>query len=457
VPGFSLAPLTWALTLAWAPPDPTPVSPDTSRDYAEVVEIVAPEREAEPPIEPTYVDDENRPGRLSADAPVVEYERVDDPPGEPPPKVKRWWRDRGHRFILFPSFRADSTIGAMPGIRFRYVYRKPGHTFNQVQVDLGARLSTRLVQQHDLRIRLRDLLGKNELFQFGAIFFNDPVFPYVGIDNHERLHNPDIDDVFYRADVLTTGAYFNYQQPIWTLHATGPRRAMGVLRWLAGVDVQADRIHPYEDSLLLQERPEDEGWTRRGTYMGGVTWDSRDNEWAPTKGGFHEATVAAAGPWAGASSYWGRLNVNFRWYRSLGTPKLVFAEQLMFDALVGPAPLYELGAFGGFQREEGLGGRRAGRGFYRRRYPGKVKGLAMTELRYQPFEWPILRRTLGLGFKAFADLGEVFQPDGILADGFHISGGGGIFVVWDRFFVFRVDVGASAEGLQWYLISGHTF
>lgn len=461
MPGLSLAQLTWAFGLAWAPPAAPPVSPDTSRDYAEVIELVPPEREAErgggPPVEPRYVDDPDRPGRLSANAPVVEYERVDDPPGEPPTKAKRWWRDRGHRFILFPSFRAGSSIGAMPGLRFRYVYRKPGHKFNQVQVDLGARLSTRLVQQHNLRIRLRDFLGKNELFQLGGIFYDDPVFPYVGINNQARLHNAEIDDPFYRAHVLTTGGYFNYQQPVWTLQPTGPYRAVGRLRWVVGLDFQADRIRPYEDSLLVQERPEDRGWIRRGGYLGGVTWDSRDNEWAPTKGGFHEATLEIAGPWAASSDTWARLNVNFRWYRALGTPKLVFAQQLVFDSLIGPAPLYELGTFGGLDREEGLGGRKAGRGFFRRRYPGKVKGLAMTELRYQPFEWPVLRRTLGLGFKAFADLGEVFEPDGILADGFHISGGGGIFVVWDRFFVFRVDVGASAEGVQWYVIAGHTF
>lgn len=455
MPVFSLAHVTWALGFAVAPPTANPVPPDASRDYAEVVELVPPEREVSEP--PAGSEGEPSSSKLSKVAPVVEYERVDDPPGEPAPKLKRWWRDRGHRFILFPSFRADSTIGAMPGVRFRYVYRKPGHTFNRVQIDLGARLSTRLVQQHDLSFRLRDLVGKNELFQFGGVFFNDPVFPYVGIDNSAHLRNPDIDDAYYRAKVLTTGGYFNYQQPVWTLHPTGPNRATGVLRWVVGADVQADHVQAYDDSLLLEERPEDVGWTRRGTYMGGLTWDSRDNEWSPTKGGFHETTIAVAGPWAASSEIWSRVNVNFRWYRSLGTPKLVFAEQLVFDALIGPAPLYELGVFGGLTREEGLGGRKAGRGFFRRRYAGPVKGLAMTELRYQPFEWSIVRRTLGLGFKAFADLGEIFQPDGILADGFHISGGGGIFVVWDRFFVFRVDVGASAEGLQWYLISGHTF
>jgi hypothetical protein len=86
-----------------------------------------------------------------------------------------------------------------------------------------------------------------------------------------------------------------------------------------------------------------------------------------------------------------------------------------------------------------------------------VKGLASTELRWQPFEWAIRRRTLGLGFKGFADLGEVFQPDGILADGLRVAGGGGLYFVWDRFFVFRGDFAVSPEGFQWYVVSGHAF
>jgi outer membrane protein assembly factor BamA len=230
-----------------------------------------------------------------------------------------------------------------------------------------------------------------------------------------------------------------------------------VLRWLVGVDFQADYIRQYEDSLLSIERPDDEGWTRRGTYLGGASWDSRDNEWSPTWGGLHEVTLALAGPWAGASSIWGRFNATFRWYRPLGTEKLVFAQRLTFDALIGDVPLFELGLFGGLSPTEGYGGREAGRGFFRRRFAAPVKGLSVTELRYQPFEWPIRRRTLGLGFKAFADIGELFRPEAFLADGAHIAGGPGLFIVWDRFFVLRADVGFSSEGVQWYVISSHSF
>ncbi len=458
-------PIPCAALLAWAalgsaPPALDPVAPDATRDYAEVVELVPPREADEGEPEPDEAESptgDTAPSGLSTDAATVPYDEAEDPVGEPPGRVRKWWRDRGHRFIAFPSFRGGSGIGAMPGVRFRYVRRLPGQRFNRVQVDLAARISTRLVQQHELSTRLRDLFGKNELLQFGAFFFGDPVFPYMGIANQERLKNADLDDGYYQAKVLTTGGYLNYQHPIWTLEPDALRRAKGVLRWLVGADVSADRIRPYKGSLLEAERPEDRGWIRRGYVLGGLTWDSRDNEWSPTKGGFHEASIAMAGPWAASSAIWSRFDATFRWYRSLGTPKLVFAQRLTFDALIGPAPLYELGTYGGLERVQGFGGRSAGRGFYRRRFAAPVKGLSMTELRYQPFEFPIFRRTVGLGLRAFADLGEIFRPDGILADGFHIAGGGGLFLVWDQFFVFRGDVGVSPEGVQWYVFSGHAF
>lgn len=442
-------------------PPPSAVPASEARDYAEVITLEAPEVEAQPEPEPEPVVEpepaQAEPAEAEHKPGTVTYTPAPDDRKTKRSKFRKWWRDRGHRFIIVPSFRADPTIGAMPGIRVRYVRRLPGQSFNRVQVDLGLRLSTKLVQQHDLRVRLRDFLGKNELWQFGILVFDDPVFPYIGINDESEYDNRELDDPFYQADVLTIGGFANYQQPVWSIEPHEWGKPIGVLRWLVGVDFQADWIQQYEDSRLQMERPSDAGWTRRGSYVGGVTWDSRDNEWSPKQGGLHDATLAIAGPWAGSTEYWGRLHTSFRWYRSLGTKKLVFAQRLAFDALVGDVPLYELGRYGGLFDAQGFGGRRAGRGFFRRRYAAPVKGLSLTEFRYQPFEWPILRRTVGLGFKAFADIGEIFQPDGILADGLHIAGGGGLFLVWDRFFVFRADVGVSREGVQWYVLSGHAF
>jgi hypothetical protein len=425
----------WALAAATIQLAPPAIPPSDARDHAEVVEL-------EPPRAPPRADAHPPPA-----APVP----VPSAPARPT------LRERGHRLIALPSFRADPTIGAMPGLRLRYVHRLPGQTVNRVQLDLGVRISTRLVQQHDLKVRLRDLLGHNELIHATAVVLDDPVFPYAGIDNAQRLSNAELGAPFYRGDVFTTGGAFDYQQPAWTVRPEQWGHPVGVLRWVVGAELQADRIRRSDDSLLAQERPDDEGWVRRGSVLGGMTWDSRDNEWSPTWGGLHEVTVAAAGPWAGASATYGRVDATFRWYRPLGTPKLVFAQRLTFDALFGDVPLFELGRFGGLIPVEGIGGRDAGRGFFRRRHAAPVKGLASTELRWQPFEWAIRRRTLGLGFKGFADLGEVFQPDGILADGLRVAGGGGLYFVWDRFFVFRGDFAVSPEGFQWYVVSGHAF
>ena len=363
---------------------------------------------------------------------------------------------RRNRIVALPQVLQAPAFGTIFGLRGRYVNRVPGSSFDRVQLDLAARVSTRLIQDHDLRLQLRDLLGRDEvIFVLGGIDI-DPAFPYIGVANNTNLVDVDLRDPRYAVMLRTFLGSVAYAEPVFEVPAT-VERPRGVLRWFAGATFAVDRFEAYEDSLFAEERPEEEGLQRRGYYTGGLQWDRRDNEWHPSTGAFHEASWSLAGPWAGGSRSWSRFNLLARWYRALGTEKLIFAQAAIIDALIGIPPLIPLGQVGGMEPIEGLGGRFIGRGFYRRRFVGDTKAAVMTELRYTPLDFKLFRWSVGLGVRAFLDTTKVFQPNEALHANVHPSGGGGLYVLWDRFFVLRMDVGYSAEGAGFYLAGGHPF
>ena len=82
---------------------------------------------------------------------------------------------------------AQPSVGLSFGLRGRYVYRPPGETFDHARLDLVGRVSTKLVQDHTLDLQLRNLLHREEILDFSLRFVDDPVFPYPGIANFERL------------------------------------------------------------------------------------------------------------------------------------------------------------------------------------------------------------------------------------------------------------------------------
>jgi hypothetical protein len=79
-----------------------------------------------------------------------------------------------------------------------------------------------------------------------------------------------------------------------------------------------------------------------------------------------------------------------------------------------------------------------------------------VELRVEPHEFRIRKRTFTPAFKAFMDVGYVRGPGQDDARPI-ISGGPGVYFIWDRFFVLRVDAGFSPEGHGVYVTTDHAF
>jgi hypothetical protein len=151
------------------------------------------------------------------------------------------------------------------------------------------------------------------------------------------------------------------------------------------------------------------------------------------------------------------VHATLRHYWTLGVPSLVLAHRLTYDGLWGDAPFVPLGEFGGLVSSDGLGGVVTGRGWMRRRFIGKHKAFASVELRFEPIEFKVRKHTLGIGLKGYVDIGLVAQRMRDLPLNWHVSGGPGLLITWDRFAVIRLDGGFSRETAGFYLMTEHAF
>jgi len=364
-------------------------------------------------------------------------------------------RDNRHRLLPLPHVSSQPATGLTLGGSLNYAYRLPGEDFNRVYGLAWSRVSTKLVQDHILSARMRDMLGRKEIFQFGFWVSLDPVYPFYGVNNHRDLDASEINDSYNHIKMDNYGGWLTFEHPLWQRERPG--RAVGTLRHYSGIFYYVDVVRGYANSRLLDERPDLEGTTRRGFIRGGLTWDSRDNDWSPREGSLIDLTVDAAGVWTGASSNWGRVHASVRHYWTLGASSMVLAHRFTFDALVGAPPLMALGEFGGLFPIEAYGGAFVGRGYGRRRFIGKDKATAGLELRFAPVELRLRRHTLGLGLELFVELGLVSQRLSDLLKHWYVSGGPGLLLIWDRFIVFRIEGGFGREGGAIYLQSEHAF
>lgn len=360
-----------------------------------------------------------------------------------------------HRILPLPHFSAQPQIGPMFGGSVNYAYRRPGQEFNRAYVQAWSQVSTRLVQNHNLSARLRDLMNHNEVLQFGALAIRDPVFPYFGVNHHHNLSGSQLSGPYNWIHMDNYGGWFTYQHPLWQLQRPG--RAPGLLRHYSGVFYFVDVIRALPGSRMAEDDPQRVGVERRGVVRLGLSWDSRDNDWSPREGSLVDLTLDFAGRSTGSTSNWGRVHLSARNYLQLGTPELLLATRVTFDALWGTPALMALGELGGLTPVDAYGGAFVGRGFVRRRFIGNVKALATAELRFTPLERKLRRHTAGLGFTLFGEIGSVAMNPADLYKSVYPTGGPGLLMIWDRFAIFRVEAGFGREGAALYVQAEHAF
>jgi hypothetical protein len=193
----------------------------------------------------------------------------------------------------------------------------------------------------------------------------------------------------------------------------------------------------------------------------GVRYDTRDNEFAPTRGMLHELSVrGAAHALGGESNVWG-ANATLRLYQRLIPSywRLVFALRLLADVASDGNPFYRLFKTGGIGTDgdlsgpDGLGGRGSIRALPLDRYQGNLKVLGNAELR-----WRLI--SLGdfeLGTVVGVDAGRVWARVGQSDVGpFQVGAAAGLRIAWSHHFILRADVGI-APTTTFYLDFGETF
>ena len=405
-----------------------------------------------PPPAPLAVEDDEpeEPAIPEASVPTTPE------PGKRLRKRPRRKRNSNHRMLPLPHVSSQPATGLTLGGSLNYAYRRPDEDFNRIYGLAWSRVSTKLVQDHILSARMRDLLGRKEIFQFGFWASLDPVYPFYGINNHRYVDPSQLSAPYNRVRMDNYGGWFTFEHPLWQLYRPG--RAIGTLRHYSGLFYFVDVVHGYPESRLVKELPSAEGVTRRGFVRGGLTWDSRDNDWSPHEGSLIDVTIDASGVYTGSSRNWGRFHSTIRNYWTLGQTHLVLAHRITFDSLWGDPSLMTLGEFGGLFPIEAYGGAFVGRGYGRRRFIGKHKMAAGLELRFAPVELRLGKRhTLGLGLELFLEAGAVSQKLSELLKYVYVSGGPGLLLIWDRFIVFRIEGGFGREGGAIYLQSEHAF
>lgn len=383
-------------------------------------------------------------------------------PAPPDPASERAdpWDRTGWGFGGLPAvnYNSDEGLGlGVVGSLYRYDGRAAPY---KTALNLILFVSTKAVHTHSLEVDAVDLGGRPLRLTARAAFEATKTSNYCGL-GPEVTCDPALAEQwadglglsgtaredflrhFYRVRFLNPNAQVNLRWAVDPL----PHKVELVLGWRANAMIPGDfqSAEPYFGSLYAQDFPAGE----RGlvsVLQAGVMVDDRDNEPAPIRGYWIEGTVRGAHSVILSDYDYFGFNVTLRGYAPVGTDRLVFADRVMFDGMVGDAHTLELSTPGGTQRYAGFyGSLNDGRGIRLRRYLGKVKGLQQAELRWTFTEFGVGSSTIDLGLLGFVDVGFVatdFSHLRELAVPLPSTGGGFRFAL-DQNFIVRADVGVS--------------
>lgn len=367
-------------------------------------------------------------------------------PQAPEEEQPRAWDAIG---IPLVSFNTDQGFG-YGAVGGAYFYA-PGYVPYRHAIGLQAFATTRGVVNHYLRYDGPRLLGP---FRVEARFEyrRERQAPFFGAGN---LSAPDFD-----GDL--ENPRFNYDRfaPGLWLRARGRPLGDGTpFELYAGVAYRSTSVDAEAGSVLAAQRPNGvEGGTTSQLLLG-VLWDTRDDEADATRGGVEEVGIRASMRGVLSDySYVGITAVERRYFPLTG--RLVLAQRVFFDALLGDVPFFEWPNLGGVAYTEGVGGLSSVRGVPRNRFAGNLKLVSNTELRLELGQFQLLQAPIRYGVVGFFDIGRVWHPG--VDDGpwhaWHPGFGAGARVA-RRAAVLRFDWAISPE--TWrssvYVTFGHIF
>ncbi|MCA9670806.1 MAG: BamA/TamA family outer membrane protein [Myxococcales bacterium] len=327
-----------------------------------------------------------------------------------------------------------------------------------------------------LQIDVPGLFGGRVRINAEAAFRRFSNIGYYGLGNAAGNDNP-----YEGVDALAAERHFRYVRTYPSLTARARIALDSDKRWqaLLGAAVTYNAFSPCDgdtpcpDTKLerdKQARADDRELERalRGTddhllptLIVGLIYDSRDHNFSPRRGAFHEISLRGA-PRPGL--FFGNVNITLRAFHPIFS-WLTFAWRAMADLLFGQVPFYMLARYGGLSPDYALGGSNGVRGVPLGRYHGRMKFFGNFELRARFVSFSLFGASFRFGATAFVDVGRVFTDyrsierlDGS-GDGIKAAIGGGLRLLWGEAFVIRADVGWSpdAEPIGIYVVVGQAF
>lgn len=406
------------------------------------------------------------------------------PLAEPEPPLEGGAAAAGQRkgeLAGLPALAFNDTFGFVFGVTGSYTRFAPGYApfrfrtqFTAVssilRTDSGVRLP---LQNIDLRFDLPGLLnGRLRLFT-QVRFQRIQNLGYWGLGGSADGHIPD--DYTGARDI-----FFTYEKQLIEGRMSVRYRLVKRLDLVTGFGVRATRPTIVPDSKLAHDLADTDGPARNLLYgytrqvlsdgLLGLLWDTRDHEFSPKSGGYHELSLrGGGGPSDDRNILYAAAYAHTRWFFPLAEEYLVLALRALADVAVGDVPLIEMGSIGGYTQIAGPAGIEANRGLPYGRQLGKVKVLSTLELRSTFYRFRVGRHNFALGAAAFTDASRVWSQLGGTPglDGgpaMRVSVGGGPRLLWGRALMLRVDVGFGpksgingTDNMSGTLALGHAF
>jgi len=215
-----------------------------------------------------------------------------------------------------------------------------------------------------------------------------------------------------------------------------------------------EHIDAPDGSRLQRDQP---FGSRGGAYSelaAGLAYDTRDDEWVPTRGVLIETSVRATSHVIGSAGSAIGFFGSAAGYQPIAKGWLL-AARVAVDATFGDVPFNRQGDFGTlispFLVVAGVGGGQTVRGLLQSEYTGARKLVTNLELRFPLWAFTFFGQQLALSGVAFADAGQVDLGK------VHLGVGGGLRIRWGRFFIIRLDAGYAEDRVRFYADFGHVF
>ncbi|MEY4581508.1 MAG: hypothetical protein RL701_6211 [Pseudomonadota bacterium] len=211
--------------------------------------------------------------------------------------------------------------------------------------------------------------------------------------------------------------------------------------------------HAYADSQLSEDAAAGRVYGLRALGLAslgvGMAYDTRDNEFFPTRGVFHQFGVKGsyAVPLSAAVGYVSTGAALTGFFHLAGP--VILAVRGLVDAQAGHVPFYDLALGGTFLVDELPGGPGGIRGVPIGRYRGLVKMLGNVELRARFWRFAVFGAKFRLGGDVFFDTGRSFQdyhfrtPAGRAA--LLWGTGAGLYLQWGQAALFRAEAAYSPD------------